>query len=315
MQETAHPHKVLVAVDGSEQSLRAIRYTANVFPPDRTHVVLFHIQAQLFELFSDLDPYPHYKRRVTGLKHWATEQKKDISNTMDSAVVYFRQRGFSESSITVKTPARKESVSQDIINESYDGYHALVVGSTGWSRFKDWLIKSTALRLVAKIKHVPVVVVGGNPDAKNLLVAFDGTHGSMKGVVCVGALIGASSHDLQLYSIIGSGKKFWPGDTAYFTIDNCVSRIVTGGLEIGPQLEEARTRWLTEGIPTDRISLKIHAVDRDRATHIVEEAKGNNFGSIVVGRRGLITFFDEYFVGRISSQVLKLADELAVWVI
>ncbi len=94
MQECAPPHKVLVAVDGSEQSLRAIRYAANVFPPDRTHIVLFHVQAQLFELFADLDAYPHYKRRVTGLKRWATEQKMDIANTMDSAVVYFKQKAF-----------------------------------------------------------------------------------------------------------------------------------------------------------------------------------------------------------------------------
>lgn len=315
MQECAPPHKVLVAVDGSEQSLRAIRYAANVFPPNRTHIVLFHVQAQLSELFADLDVYPHYKRRVTGLKHWATEQKMDVSNTMDSAVVYFKQKGFPESSITIKIPANKLGVTQDIIKESYEGYHAIVVGNTGWSRFKDWLFKSTAIKLVAKIKHAPVVVVGGNPEAKNLLVAFDGTHGAMKGVACVGALVGASGHDLQLYSIIGSEKKFWPGDHAYFTIDNCISRIVTGNLEIGEQLEEARTRLLTEGIPSKRISLKIHAVDRDRAAHIVEEAKANNFGSIVVGRRGLITLIDEYFIGRISDQVLKLADQLAVWII
>ncbi len=256
MQECAPPHNVLVAVDGSEQSLRAIRYAANVFPPDRTHIVLFHVQVQLFELFADLDAYPHYKRRVTGLKRWATEQKMDIANTMDSAVVYFKQKGFAESAISVKTPDGKLGITQDIIKESYDGYHAIVVGNTGWSRFKDWLFKSTAMKLVAKIKHIPVVVVGGKPDAKNLLVAFDGTHGAMKGVACVGALIGASGHDLQLYSIIGSEKKFWPGDNAYFTIDNCISRIVTGNLEIGGQLEEARTRLLAEGIPSDRISLK-----------------------------------------------------------
>ena len=315
MQENAPPHKVLVAVDGSEQSLRAIRYAANVFPPDRTQMVLFHVQAQLSELFADLDAYPHYKHRVTGLKRWATEQKMDISNTMDSAVVYFKRKGFPESAITGKIPAKKLGITQDIIKESYDGYHAIVVGNTGWSRFKDWLFKSTAVKLVAKIKHIPVVVVGGNPDAKNLLVAFDGTHGAMKGVACVGALVGASGHDLQLYSIIGSAKKFWPGDHAYFMIDNCISRIVTGNLEIGAQLEEARTRLLAEGIPSERISLKIHAVDRERATHIVQEAKENNFGSIVVGRRGLITLIDEYFIGRISNQVLKLADQLAVWII
>jgi nucleotide-binding universal stress UspA family protein len=313
--ESLPPQKVLVAVDGSEQSLRAIRYAAGVFPPDRTHIVLFHVQAQLFELFSDLDAYPHYKSRVTGLKRWATEQKMDISNTMDSAIVYFKQKGFPKSAITVKTPARNLGITQDIVKESYEGYHAVVVGRVGWSRFKDWLIKSTAMKLVARIKHIPIVVVGGRPDAKNLLVAFDGTHGAMKGVVCVGALVGASGHELQLYSIINSKKKFWPGDHAYFSIDNCISRIVTGNLEIGEQLEEARTRLLAEGFPSERISVRIHAVDRDRATYIVKEAQNNRFGSIVVGRRGLVTFIDEFFIGRVSDQVLKLADELAVWVI
>ena len=216
MQECAPPHKVLVAVDGSEQSLRAIRYAANVFPPDRTDIVLFHVQAQLFELFSDLDAYPHYKRRVTGLKRWATEQKMDISNTMDSAVVYFKQKGFAESAITIKTPARKLGITQDIIKESYDGYHAIVVGRTGWSRFKDWLIKSTAMKLVAKIKHIPVVVVGGKPDAKNLLVAFDGTHGAMKGVACVAALVGTSGHRSSALQHDRPAKKSSGSETRYF---------------------------------------------------------------------------------------------------
>jgi len=315
VKESAPLHKILVAVDGSEQSLRAIRYAAGVFPPDRTQVVLFHIQAQLFELFSDLDDYPHYKSRVTGLKRWATEQKMDIANTMDSAVVYFKQKGFSETAITIKTPAKKLGVTEDILKESYDGYHAIVVGRVGWSRFKDWLVKSTAMKLVAKIKHIPVVVVGGNPDAKHLLVAFDGTHGAMKGVVCVGALVGNSDNHLRLYSIIGSDRKFWPGESEYFKIDNCLSKIVIGGQTIGEQLEEARTRLLAEGIPSDQLSLRIHAVDRDRATHIVQAAEESNFGSVVVGRRGLVTFIDEFFIGRVSDQVLKRADQLAVWVI
>ncbi len=196
MQACAPPHKVLVAVDGSEQSLRAIRYAANVFPPDRTRILLFHVQAQLFELFSDLNAYPRYERRVSGLKRSATERKMDIANTMDSAVVYFKQKGFTESAIRVKTSDRKLGITQDIIKESYDGYHAIVVGRTEWSRFKDWLIKSTAMQLVAKIKHIPVVVVG-KPDAKNLLVAFDGTHGAIRGVACVAGNVGSSPAALK----------------------------------------------------------------------------------------------------------------------
>jgi hypothetical protein len=36
---------------------------------------------------------------------------------------------------------------------------------------------------------------------------------------------------------------------------------------------------------------------------------------VVVGRRALIAIIDEFFVGRVSNQVLRLANELAVWVI
>jgi nucleotide-binding universal stress UspA family protein len=315
VREKALLHKVLVAVDGSEQSLRAIRYAAGVFSPERTRIVLFHVQAQLYELFSDLDAYPHYKSRVTGLKRWATEQKMDIDNTMNSALAYFKQKGFAESAITIKTPAKKLGITEDILKESYDGYHALVVGRVGWNRFKHWLLKSTAMKLVAKIKHIPVVVVGGNPDAKHLLVAFDGTHGAMKGVVCVGALVDNADHHLRLYSIIRNDQKFWSGDGAYFKIDDCRDKIIFEDQEIGKQLEEARTRLLAENIPSEQLSLRIHAVDRDRAAHIVQAAEESNFGSIVVGRRGLVTFIDEVFVGRVSDQVLKLADQLAVWVI
>jgi hypothetical protein len=82
-----------------------------------------------------------------------------------------------------------------------------------------------------------------------------------------------------------------------------------------PHLEEARSRLLAEGMSPDRISIKIHAVDRDRAPHIVQKAMDNHFGGVVLGRRGLITFIDEYFAGRVSDRVLKLAGQLAVRII
>ena len=315
MQDSPPPNKVLVAVDGSEQSLRAIRYAAAVFSPRNTHIVLFHVQAQLFDLFSDMGAYPHYKRRMTGIKRWASDRKMDISSAMDSAVVYFRKKGFADTAITVKTPPANLGITQDIIRESYAGYQAIVVGRTGSSRFKDWLIKSTAMKLVAKIQHIPVVVVGGNPAAENFMVAFDGTHGAMKGVVCVGALLGPSSHRLQLFSMIGSEARFWPGDSPDWVPSATDTAPDTGAHPLGGQLAEAHRRLLEEGIAPDQISMRAHIADRDKGSCIVEQAERNQFGSVVVGRRALITFIDEYFVGRVSDQVLKHADKLAVWVL
>ena len=131
MEKNAPPNKILIAVDGSEQSLNAIRYAAGMFSPKNTHIVLFHIQAKISELFADLGAYPHYKRRMTGLKRWATDQKTEVLSTMDSAAVYFKQKGFPESAITIKTPTRSLGVTDDIVKESYNDYQAVVVGRTG----------------------------------------------------------------------------------------------------------------------------------------------------------------------------------------
>ena len=118
MEKTTPPNKILIAVDGSEQSLNAIRYAARIFSPRSTHIVLFYIQPKVSELFSDLDAYPHYKRRMTGLQHWATDQKTDVLNAMDSAIVYFKENGYPESAITIKTPPRTLGVTADIVKES-----------------------------------------------------------------------------------------------------------------------------------------------------------------------------------------------------
>lgn len=315
MQEIAPPNKILIAVDGSEQSLSAIRYAADLFPKDRTHFVLFNVQTQLVNIFSDLVTYPHYKRQMTGLKHWASEQKSEICSTMDSAVAYFCNKGFPESAITTMTPTKMLGVADDIVKESYNEYQAVIVGRTGTSRFKDWVLKSTAMKLVSKIKHIPIIVVGGRPDAKNLLIAFDGSHGAMKGVLYAGSLIGRSDHQMQLYSMIRREKKFWQGSESFFIPTDLEAPIATGTDEIGPQLDEARKRLLGEGLAPEQISVKIHIADRERGYRIVEEARENDFGSVVIGRRELITFIDEFFIGRVSDKVLKLADELALWII
>ena len=39
----SYKKKLLLAVDGSEQSFEAVRYVSRVFPPERLELVLFHV--------------------------------------------------------------------------------------------------------------------------------------------------------------------------------------------------------------------------------------------------------------------------------
>jgi len=51
---TSERQKLLVAVDGSEQSLEVVRYVAGICAPKRVEVTLFHVLSPVSESFWDL---------------------------------------------------------------------------------------------------------------------------------------------------------------------------------------------------------------------------------------------------------------------
>lgn len=311
----AFHNKILVAVDGSDQSMEAVRYAGSVFSPDSTDFVLYNVGNQLSGLFSDLDAYPHYKKRVTQVKKWATEQKKEICEFMDRASKALYDLGYSPDRVSTKTPSKSLGVTEDIVKESYLGYSAIVIGRTGLSRFKDWLLKSSAIKLVGKIKHIPIIVVGGSPETDKLLLAFDGTNGAMKGVACAGSMLATAETRMQLYSMITKSHKFWDVENNVHVLDNLDASDTEKDCDLVKKIKEAKKRLEKDGVDNSRITAKVLAVDQIQPAGIVQEALENGFGSIVVGRRGLISFIEEFFIGRVSKKVLDMAEQLAVWVI
>ena len=81
-----------------------------------------------------------------------------------------------------------------------------------------------------------------------------------------------------------------------------------------PHIKKARGRLLRAGFPKAHISIRIEVATTDPARRIVNEVLSCGFGSVVIGRRALVGFFEEVFVGRVSEKVLKKADNVAVWI-
>ena len=50
--------KILLAVDGSNQSLEAVRYVSENFSPQEIKVVLLHVLSKKPEVFYDLEKVP-----------------------------------------------------------------------------------------------------------------------------------------------------------------------------------------------------------------------------------------------------------------
>ena len=54
-----YKHRILLAVDGSDQAFETVRYVSRLFPPNRMVVVLFHVTSKIPESFWDIEKTLH----------------------------------------------------------------------------------------------------------------------------------------------------------------------------------------------------------------------------------------------------------------
>jgi nucleotide-binding universal stress UspA family protein len=131
----------------------------------------------------------------------------------------------------------------------------------------------------------------------------------------VSRLVGGSDCQVALLSLVSQKGRFWIEDEEYFLESIGDEALARCQERVGPCLQSACETLIEGGLAPENVSRQIEATDAERAPHIVKWATRNGCDTIVLGRRGLVSFLDALFVGRISDKVLDLADELAVWVV
>jgi nucleotide-binding universal stress UspA family protein len=86
------------------------------------------------------------------------------------------------------------------------------------------------------------------------------------------------------------------------------------GEQIGPYIEKGKDVLIQAGLREEQISTKVVDGGRSAAADILKEARSNNFGTIVLGRKGHSSV-REYLMGSTTSKVLGDSGGLAVWVV
>ena len=313
--------RLLIAVDGSEQSFEAVRYASRVLSPEKTKVVLFHVQSKIPESFWDIEQDPAFRHRLAPVVAWDMQQSKALEEFMARSRQIFVDQGVPGQAIDVKIQERKIGIARDIAREAQGEYDAVVVGRWGMSKMKDLVWGSIANKLVGHLIHLPVWVVGGSPRPGKYLVAVDGSDEAMRAVDYVGTMLAGTECEVTLFHVL---RGFEYLSLAYEG-DFVPSPEVMGSEEIREEFHkaeeaikavfsEAGSRLEKVGLKKDQIQHKMVTGATSRAKAIVEEAKNEGYDTIVVGRRGLSRVV-EFFMGRVSSKVVQLAKEMAVWVV
>ncbi len=307
--------KILLAVDGSDQALDAVRYVCDIVLPDRTEIVMFNVGSGFPDVFWDMDNNPLYRSKKPKVIGWLADHQLVLGEFKEKAYKVLADAGFHKDDVRVKTQTCKTGVLKDIIQESYQDYSAIVVGRTGMSRLKDLFVRSLAYKLAEKVKHIPTVIVGGKPQSSKILIALDESMAAMRGVTCIGALAGPIDPEITLchcldqatMSRIISGS---PNATASADDQRiyCKNRF-------RPYMDEASERLAEAGVSPDNITRRFVLAKGDTIQKIIDTASDGNFSTLVVGRREDISFNQEYFRGRFSDKVIKAMDNMAVWVV
>jgi nucleotide-binding universal stress UspA family protein len=296
---TKSKRKFLMAVDGSDQAFEAVRYVSRLFPSERVDIKLFHVLTKFPESFWDIEKEPEYLNENNGVRIWEAKQQQEIRTFLEKAREFFLNQNFPQNAVHIQIQERKKGIARDILHESQNNYDGVIVGRWGTSMLKDFLWGSIANKLIGRLTHTPVCVVGGTPKIGKILVALDASEGAKKAIDYVCAMVDSSSWEVTLFHVIRDADK-----TKMQKTEQIMASI----------FKEATVHLEKVGFNPDQINTKILTKAASRASAIVVEALNGGYGTIVVGRRGLSNV-EEFYMGRVSNKIIQMAREMAVWII
>jgi len=302
--------KLLVAVDGSEESMSTVNYVANMMPPTETEVVLFHVFSRIPETYWDFDRHPESDVWMNKLKSDEKEHEKTIEAFMKEARQVLVDADFREQLVSSEIRDRTEGIARDITAETRKDYYTLVMGRTGVGQLNGLAVGSVTNKVLGMLPTVNMCVVTGNPEYGKVLVAMDGSEGSMCALNYLCSMKNASNREVILFHAMRriGFSKFKPLEKVEKKVWEDARKMIE------PVMEDAKEHLVKAGFAESKITSKIVTGVNSRAGALIDEAKKSNCGAIMVGRTG-VSQVEDFNIGRVSTKVIHRAEDMAVWVI
>lgn len=291
--------KVLVGVDGSDRASQTIRYIGGIAPFQHMQVVLYNVFSAVPEAYWDLQKQSHVGKRVSEIKAWELQRRKEAERFMEKARKMLLGMGIPDEDIVVRIRDRQEGMARDLIKEAEGGYSAVAVGRRGAGFLKHIVLGSVATKLLERLSFLPLALVGKKATPEKVLVAMDSSENSRRALGAVADLFAGSPCTIDMVHVIRANEADYVAE---------VSR------EMAEIFKNAEEGLIQKGYKPGQIGSKIISGAKSRAETIVATARSEGYGTIVAGRRGL-SKVQEFFMGRVSNKIVYLSKGLAVWVV
>ena len=152
--------KILVAIDDSENAMRAVEFVADTFTADN-RVTLFNVvqdTATMCEMNSpELTPY--FTSQQSSFCLLEDKKRELVDKALKKSKSLLLEAGFVEENIAIKSEPKKRGVARDIMKEAQSGYNIIVMGKRGVSGIKDFLLGSVSQKVFHLAKDISVLFV------------------------------------------------------------------------------------------------------------------------------------------------------------
>ncbi|HXW69414.1 MAG TPA: universal stress protein [Dissulfurispiraceae bacterium] len=155
---------MLIAVDGSECSLRAVYYAGRQFSGNEDlQITILHVlpfpPAPLWDA-GHIPAKAEYAEREREIERWLLDQNARAESLFDKATAILAEAGLSRAQITIKTISDSSDIADSILEETRDGgYQTLVIGRCGHSTVKEFLMGSITTKIVNRGAGVAICIV------------------------------------------------------------------------------------------------------------------------------------------------------------
>ena len=306
-------NKILLSIDGTDESRTVINYACETLPPTVSETHLFHVMSSVPEVFWDLEKEPNWLKSVESVRQYEKKQQEHMANFFESSLKIFRDAGFTEGPVSRIATVQK-GIARDILTEAQKGYDALLIGRGKSGALKEMPLGSVASKILSAVPSPAVWLIGARPSSAKVLLAIDSSENAIRAVKHAGKMLQQSKSSITLFHAVRKLSVSIDGIEDIFPSKYQQRLLDEATQEIQPTFKLA-VLWLSKmGISSERIDTKIVTGASSRAATILEEAEKGDYGTIIVGRRG-VSEVPDFSMGRVTNKLIQTAKQQTVWII
>lgn len=306
--------KILVAVDGSSYSNNTLSYLGTLFGP------IAEMKLHLFSVVScaSLPPGQEWlgeKELINSLPTDAQKRLRAARAYMLTAISKLTKLGVSAERITSEVRLARSTIAEDIRHEGCQGsYDAIVIGRRGLTKLGELMLGSVSASLFEKAHNIPLWIIDGKVNSHKFLVPVDGSFCSLMAVDHLAHILAGCSHcQITLFhstAMLSTVRTLNPQEL----YDHWGRAWCEEHLGRPDSLYHAPKQVLLEsGIPEENIGWLHSAKGIEAARQILRQALIDDYGTIVIGRRG--EEINKGFFRGVSDRVVLMGEEVAIWIV